>query len=104
MKVTELENQLWFGDVIIQCIDTNIITGKPMKRKGYVEFIVTWVRNENQDGPRDTNDPNDFDAILMDDNGEVIRIHDIKSLGDWEYSHCAFKRGAWREGDDDVEV
>jgi hypothetical protein len=104
MKVTELENQLWFGDVIIQCIDTNIITGKPMKRKGYVEFIVTWVRNENQDGLRDTNDPNDFDAILMDNNGEIIHIRDIKSLDNWEYSHCAFKFGASREGDENVEV
>jgi hypothetical protein len=97
MKVSELENQLWFGDVIIQKVDTNIITGNPMQKIGYIELIVTWVRNTNQDGPRDESDPNDYDVRLMDDNGEVIHITDIRSLDDWGYSHCAFKRGAWQE-------
>jgi len=97
MKVRELENQLWFGDVIVARIDTNIITGEPMKEIGFVETIVTWVRNESRDGPRDVHDPNDFDVILMDDNGEVSHIRDIRSLDDWEYSHCAFNRGAWQE-------
>lgn len=104
MKVSELDGRLWFGDVIICCIDTNIITGEPLKRKGYVEMIVTWVRREECDGPRDVNNPKDFDVILMDDNGEINHIRDIKSLDDWEYSHCAFNRGAWREGDENVEV
>jgi len=98
MKVSELKNQIWFGDVIICCVDTNIVTGEPLVRKGYVETIVTWVRNEARDGPRDPNDQNNnFDVILMDDNGEINHIHDIKSLDNWEYSHCAFKRGAWRD-------
>lgn len=104
MKVSELDGQLWFGDVIICCVDTNIITGEPLKRKGYVEMIVTWVRQEARDGERDVNNPKDFDVILMDDNGEISHITDIKSLDSWEYSHCAFNRGAWREGDEHVEV
>lgn len=97
MKVSELDGQLWFGDVIITKIDTNIFTGEPMKNIDYVENIVTWVRNIERDGPRDESDPNDFDVILMDDNGEISYIKDIKSLDDCDYLHCAFDRGAWQE-------
>ena len=97
MKVSEY-GKLWFGDVIICKIDTNIFTGEPMKKIGFVEMIVTWVRDESTVGPRDENDPkNDFDVILMDDNGEINHIKNIKSLDDWEYSHCGFNRGAWQE-------
>jgi hypothetical protein len=101
MKVSEIDGRLWFGDVIICCVDTNIITGEPLKRKGYVEMLVTWVRQEERDGSRDPNDQkNDFDVILMDNNGEFTHIRDIRSLDDWEYSRRAFERGAWREGDE----
>jgi hypothetical protein len=96
MKVSELE-RLYFGDVIITCIDTNIFTGQPLKLKGYCEGVVTWVRTENRDGPLDENDPTDFDVMLMDNNGEVSHIRNLKDLDDCEYSHNAFKRGAWRE-------
>lgn len=97
MKVSEREYELWFGDVIIAKVDTNILTGKPMQKIGYIEYIVTWVRIEYRDGPRDESDPEDFDVILMDNNGEVSHIKDIKDLDDCEYSHNAFKRGAWQE-------
>jgi hypothetical protein len=97
MKVSEIEGGLGIGDVIIICIDTNIFTGLPLKTKGYVENIVTWVRRENQDGPLDENNPNDFDVLLMDDNGEVSRIKNLANLNECEYSHNAFKKGAWRE-------
>lgn len=97
MKVSDLDSRLWFGDVIICKIDTNIFTGEPLKSVGYSEMIVTWIRNEDTDGPRDLDGPNDFDVILMDINGEVSHITDVKSLDDWEYSHCAFQRGAWQE-------
>ena len=83
--------------MIITKIDTNIFTGEPMKKIGYVENIVTWVRNIERDGPRDESDPNDFDVILMDNNGEISHIRDIKTLDNLEYSHCAFNRGAWQE-------
>jgi hypothetical protein len=95
MKVSELENGLWFGDVIICCIDTNFFTGEPLENKGYCELVVTRVRNEDHDGPSDPNDENDFDVILMDVDGSTTHIKDIKSLDNWEYSHCAFERGAW---------
>lgn len=79
MKVSEREYGLWFGDVIITKAD--------------IESIVTWVRIEDRDGPRDENDPHDFDVILMDNNGEVIHVKDIRDLDDCEYSHNTFKRG-----------
>lgn len=96
MKVSE-HGKLWFGDVIVTKVDTNIFTGEPMQQVYYVENVVTWIRNIETHGPRDENDPNDFDVILMDDNGEVSHIKDVTSLNDCEYSHCAFKRGAWHE-------
>ncbi len=97
MKVSELQGRLWFGDVLVSCIDTNMFTGEPLKEKLFVEHIVIWVRNEDQDGPRDIGDSNDYDVRLMDDNGEVSDIRCIKSLDKWKYSHCAFNRGAWSE-------
>jgi hypothetical protein len=94
MKVSELNN-LCVGDVIITCIDTNIFTGEPLKKKLFIENIVTWVRKEQQDGVFDVNDKDDFNVILMDDNGEVSHIRDLAVLDDCEYSHNAFKRGVW---------
>lgn len=97
MKVSELENSLIVGDVIIAKIDTNIFTGELLNKVGFVEMLVTWVRREHEHGPKDDQEDNNYDAILMDDNGEITYIGDLESLDDWEYSHYAFNKGAWRE-------
>jgi hypothetical protein len=94
MKVSELED-LCFGDVIITCFDTNSVDGQPSKCCR--ECVVTWVRIEIQDGPLDENDPTDFDVMLMNHNGLVSQIRNLKDLDDCEYSHNAFKRGIWSE-------
>jgi len=89
MKVSELERGLWIGDVIIGEYEyPNSI--------GYIEFIVTGMRFP-WEPPVDQNDPNDFAFILIDDNSERVYIKDASTLADWEYSHTAFKFGAYRE-------
>lgn len=93
MKVSELENGLFFGDVIIQKVSANLFNGAPLGNPEFYEFLVTWIRQEEQDGPRNESDPKDYDVTLMASSGEIVHITDVRSLDDWEYSHSAYNFG-----------
>ena len=85
MKVKDLGRDLYFGDVISW-----------QNALGGAEAIVTWVRLIHQDGELDENDAEDFDVLLMDDNGEISQIRHLGYLDEWEYVRSAFSEvSAW---------
>ena len=95
MLVSEMEVDLCCGDVIIQRVDTNILTGEPMVPALLFEMVVIWARKEFQHGKNEESD--DFDVVLMWDTGEVWHVKNASTLDNCEYSHHAFKFGARKE-------